>query len=610
MNKKVNNRELIGNALNRVGAHYLLSGVMSYLDFYDYYSEKRMMIQADVEMKEHQIAILYENGVIFYNSKLKYHEENWEFIFALITLHYCFDLVKKSPENKKYYLNEISKMVFCIDFLKNLKIGEPIPEFDIIADLSSMKIKNEYSFYSIAHIEGIPDKFKTCTFSRGDHASLHYRPLFNSPWAERNYKATDYQEVFADSLMNNAKKTLQLKSNSFHSDEDLKKLNTLPYKARSWFISHYPLLGALAASFEIIEDVKICQSMSISIAAVSPSLREIYINPLANLNFENMKFVMAHEMLHVGLAHQSRCEGRDHYLWNVACDFVINDWLIELNIGIPPEGVLFEESLKGLSAEEIYYKIEKDLKMQKRLSTLAGHKKGDMIGPSESGKYLTDLDEFYKRALVTGLELHESCGRGFLPGGLVEEIKRINQPPIPWQVKLADWLREHFPIAQKKRTYARPSRRQSSTPDIPRPSYVKPYEDKNMKVFGVVLDSSGSMDRELLGKGIGAITSYAIAQEIKYIRLICCDTQPYDAGFVPVLQLLNRVKIAGRGGTILQSGIQYLENKDDFPKDAPILVITDGYCEEDLKIKHDHAYLIPKGHRLPFSTRKPIFYME
>lgn len=610
MARKINNREIIDHALNRVAGHYLLSGVINHLKFYDYFSDKRVFVEADVEMKEGQIAILYENGVVFYNGKLKFSEENWEFIFAVITLHYCFNLVNKPNGNKKAYLNEISKMLFCIDFVKNLKLGEPIAEFDVLAELTSIKIKNEDSFYSYASISGIADKFKTCTFSRSDTLSLQYRPLFYSTWDERSYKKTNFEDIFADSLMNNAKKTLQLKSNSFRSDDELKKLNTLPYKARNWFISHYPLLGALAASFEIIEDVKICQSMGITIAAVSPSLKEIYINPLAQLNFENMKFVMAHEMLHVGLAHQQRCEGRDAYLWNVACDFVINDWLIELNIGIPPEGVLFEESLKGLSSEEIYYKIEKDLKLQKRLGTLAGHKKGDMIGPNEAGKYLTDLDEFYKRALVNGLELHESAGRGFLPGGLIEEIKRINQPPIPWQVKLADWLREHFPLAQKRRSYDRPSRRQSTTPDIPRPSYVKPYEDKNMKVFGVVLDSSGSMDRELLGKGIGAITSYAIAQEIKYIRLICCDTQPYDAGFVPVLQLLNRVKIAGRGGTILQSGIQYLENKEDFPKDAPILVITDGYCEEDLRIKHDHAYLIPKGHRLPFSTKKPIFYME
>jgi predicted metal-dependent peptidase len=38
-----------------------------------------------------------------------------------------------------------------------------------------------------------------------------------------------------------------------------------------------------------------------------------------------MKFVMAHEFLHVGLRHDERQQGRDPFLWNVACDYAIND---------------------------------------------------------------------------------------------------------------------------------------------------------------------------------------------------------------------------------------------------------------------------------------------
>lgn len=41
-----------------------------------------------------------------------------------------------------------------------------------------------------------------------------------------------------------------------------------------------------------------------------------------------------------------------------------------------------------------------------------------------------------------------------------------------------------------------------------------------------------------------------------------------------------------------------------------ILVITDGYIEHDLKIKREHAYLIPNGNKLPFRTKGKVFYME
>ena len=42
----------------------------------------------------------------------------------------------------------------------------------------------------------------------------------------------------------------------------------------------------------------------------------------------------------------------------------------------------------------------------------------------------------------------------------------------------------------------------------------------------------------------------------------------------------------------------------------PILIITDGAIESNLKVKRDHAFLIPKGKRLPFRPRGKVFYYE
>ena len=70
-----------------------------------------------------------------------------------------------------------------------------------------------------------------------------------------------------------------------------------------------------------------------------------------------------------------------------------------------------------------------------------------------------DLDAFYRRALAEGLELHLKTGdRGYLPGGLIEEIRALQQPPIPWDVKLAQWLDGFFQPIERRRTFARASR--------------------------------------------------------------------------------------------------------------------------------------------------------
>ena len=80
------------------------------------------------------------------------------------------------------------------------------------------------------------------------------------------------------------------------------------------------------------------------------------------------------------------------------------------------------------------------------------------------------------------------------------------------------------------RTYTRASRRQSSTPDIPRPVQFVPQEWKDASTFGVALDTSGSMDRELLGRALGAIASYAEVRDVPQVRLVrggdACRARP------------------------------------------------------------------------------------
>jgi predicted metal-dependent peptidase len=207
------------------------------------------------------------------------------------------------------------------------------------------------------------------------------------------------------------------------------------------------------------------------------------------------------------------------------------------------------------------------------------------------------------------LSFHEGEGRGLLPAGLVEEIRALAQPPIPWDVDLARWFSERFPVLEPVRSYARLSRRQSATPDIPRPRLIRPEVDALSRTFGVVLDTSGSMDRMLLAKALGAIASYSMAREVPAARVIFCDAVAYDEGYLAPESIAGRVRVRGRGGTILQPGIDLLERAEDFPKDGPILVITDGFCDT-LRIRRDHAFLIPKGRSLPFPAHGPVFRLE
>lgn len=323
-------------------------------------------------------------------------------------------------------------------------------------------------------------------------------------------------------------------------------------------------------------------------------------------------FALAHEYLHAGLMHHERCKGRDHYLWNIACDFVINGWLHKLQVGsMPTDGVLYDPELKDLSAESIYDMILTNLRKFEKLNTFRGYHKGDIIGGSTGkGTDSVTLDDFCRSALQQGLEYHISSGRGLIPAGLIEEIRALSMPPIPWDVALAKWFDVYFAPLEKHRTYARPSRRQASSPDIPRPRYAPLGIPIDSRTFGVVIDTSGSMEAKNIGKALGSIASYSVAHEVPFTRVVFCDADAYDAGYISPEDIAGKVAVKGRGGTRLQPGINMIEDAKDFPKDGPILIITDGEIEDHLDITNEHAYLLPKRCRLPFRAKGEVFYFE
>ncbi|MGW0658796.1 vWA domain-containing protein [Streptodolium elevatio] len=470
------------------------------------------------------------------------------------------------------------------------------------------------------------------------------RPCFDHLPAPRGYDATcepwdyDWTASFARSLANAAQDAMA-QANS-QAGGVRRKASQGPWDiALNWFVSAYPLLGALAAGLTIVDDPAVARAWDISIAAVSASAGEIYVNPHADLTRQEWRFVLAHEMLHAALGHDRRVEGRDPELFNIACDFVINDWLVQMGVGDMPEGLLYDPQLSGLSAEAVYDTLATDLRRARKLRTVGGRthggKTGDVLGdwlcdpqsadrrgtrhrerkntppaPWERGagrRDAVDLDAFYRRALSTGLAYHDTS-RGLVPAGLIEEIRALEHPPLAWDAKLARWFDEHVRAPEYRRSYARASRRQAATPDIPRPGRHLPEEAVEQCTFGVVLDTSGSMDPELLGKALGAIASYASARDVPRARVVFCDAAAYDAGYMAVEDIAGSVRVRGRGGTVLQPGVDLLQRAEDFPADGPILVITDGYCDR-VVVRREHAFLVPRGGRLPFTPRGPVFHV-
>lgn len=551
---------------------------------------------------------------IYLNKQLLLSPSQWAYVIAHCQLHHSFGhfdaqsmpgYPDKNGDWKPAFQKDLWNTacdLYIAKFLTDIKFGTPLWRQPV--PLFPGNLSSERNIYQ--YLEQLGDDKEVPYCGTASLGSMDMEGL-TKPLVYPKGQANPSVRQFAYALARSVTRTVRQAGETTLTEERKKSQGAL---AAEWFISHYPLLGALAAAFTIVEDARLCRMQDIQIAAIDMELGEIYLNPSVLLSEDERHFVLAHEYLHAGLQHQNRCQGRDPYLWNIACDYVINAWLLQMQIGkMPEQDLLYDESLKDLSAETIYDLLLLNLKKYRRLQNLRGYGKGEFLNRPRgaSSKEGVTLDEFCKNALIQGLEFAQQSSRGLIPAGLVEEIRALSMPPIPWDVKLARWFDTYFPPLEKIRTYARPSRRQGSTPDIPRPRYISPDLKNDRRTFGVIIDTSGSMSAKEIGKALGSIASYAAARDVLYARVIFCDAAPYDAGYLTPEDIADRVLVKGRGGTRLQPAVDLLTHAKDFPKDGPILLITDGLIEPNLHIARPHAYLLSQGCTLPFRARE-VFY--
>ncbi|SEC74687.1 Predicted metal-dependent peptidase [Amycolatopsis tolypomycina] len=562
-------------------------------------------------------AVVNGRGFITANRARDADADEWAWVFAHLLLHLGLGHLDEDP-----LLDEAYGAACCVAvhrFADAVRVGTPV------VALPELPGTDETALALTWRETGVPEHFKALG-TGGARSCLRAAPPLSRWELQYNGKPTPWTERFARGLIASATEAMDQAADARGRTRHRRALGEWD-RALSWFTSSFPLLGAVAAGFTLVVDAEVVRAWNIALAAVDAEHGEIYVNPAADLTAEEWRFVLAHEMLHAALRHDRRALGREPYLWNVACDYVINGWLVAMGVGELPHGVLHDQQLTGMSAESVYDTLTTDLRRARKLVTLGSREAGDVLGdwlsepdavrrrssrrdarpaPWDDRARGVDLDEFYRRALTQGFEYHHAQGRGLLPAGLEQEIRALDHPPLPWDAQLARWFDEHVRMELPVRSYARASRRQSATPDIPRPGRVRPERLDRRVTFGVVLDTSGSMNAELLGKALGAIASYALARDVPAARVVFCDAVAYDAGYLAVEDIAGRVRVRGRGGTILQPGVDLLQRADDFPADGPILIITDAQCDH-VRPRREHAYLVPRGARLPFVARGPVF---
>ncbi len=275
-------------------------------------------------------------------------------------------------------------------------------------------------------------------------------------------------------------------------------------------------------------------------------------------------WTILHEIWHTGLMHALRRGNRDRKLWNIACDYRINNNLIYDGCKLLNNGWwVFDTSLDDdgiLSEEEIY-----DLLFSKAIPVPVYLMGGDLLdnskNPADPAKILA--------AVVRAVQAAEMAGKaGNLPSTMMKVLKTFLEPKIPWRSVLYQWMTDL--IDELEFTWRQPSRRYQ---DMYMPSHEEPEGRLDHLVF--IEDVSGSIQMD---------DHIRFNSEVKYVKdtlkpkkltLLQFDTRiTYEKVFTED-EPFEQVEIHGwDGGTDLQPVHDWIEKNK--PKAA--IIFTDLDC--------------------------------
>ena len=213
---------------------------------------------------------------------------------------------------------------------------------------------------------------------------------------------------------------------------------------------------------------------------------------------ETRTTVLLHELWHPALLHMLRRGDRDPKIWNMACDYRINNDLEKA--GHSFKGVEWcckDQSIdaNGIMAEEDIY----DLLMQGKLKPPPqpfGGDDGDMEVPTQE-QIRTSVN-----AVIRAVHEHTMAGgAGTIPEIVKRTLAKFMEPVVPWEVELMDFCTD---LLEEKQTWRRPNRRYT---DIYMPS--QEMDDGRLDHLAYYLDVSGSCsDQDVL----------RFNSEVKYIK--------------------------------------------------------------------------------------------
>lgn len=299
--------------------------------------------------------------------------------------------------------------------------------------------------------------------------------------------------------------------------------------------------------------------------------KRLLINPdfFLGLTEQQRVFLLAHESLHVAYMHMIRLDSRDFKKWNMACDYVINGFLVDLGYSMPAGG-LYDPRFKDLSSEVVYTLIE-----------------GWQVPPDfepDLEPNAEDVAEQDVRNIVAraSIQAQLAGGAGSIPDEVQRLLEDMLKPRIDWRRALANLL-----LSMNKADYSyRRFNRRYLADDMYLPTLNNGGELVNID-FAV--DVSGSVTPAVCTQFCSEMHSVLQQFSPEQIGVYQFGTDIAKKSVVRSTRDLMKLEFVDGGGTLISPVFREFKKS----RAKALVILTDGFIwERDELIKPDNRPII------------------
>ncbi|MFX4261318.1 DUF2201 family putative metallopeptidase [Pelotomaculum propionicicum] len=349
-------------------------------------------------------------------------------------------------------------------------------------------------------------------------------------------------------------------------------------KARAKMLMKYPFFGSLALFLQPREDQS---TPSMRTEGFDLIYHDDFVQGLVNTGgISLLMSALVHEVMHAALQHIWRRGTREQELWDMACDYVVNQIVKEQGLKLP-SGVFIADRFRGMTADAVYNILRQELppKSQDEAGKDSGQSGPDKSqqGKKPDGRLLDDHSRWGKNKsgqdestdsnaeastwkMRAAQAAQDARQRGLLPVGMLQVIENVLYPKLDWKQALAAFVQP----TRSDYTFIPPDRRFDYV-------FLPEFGSEGLEEVVVAIDTSGSVWRfykEFISEMVSIVYSYP---EFKgYIAH--CDAavqlfQELDADNLPM-------QFKGGGGTNFRPLFLEIEKRGISP--SLMVLLTDG----------------------------------